>query len=107
MPLGEHPAWSSSQRSRPRLADPYARPPLSQLLDALEPLFPARDDEDQLSKGGIILDHHGCDLFPERWVDLVVVMTCDHTVLWERLEQRFVPGPPLPAAVSLLTLTSP
>lgn len=61
-----------------------------QLLDALEPLFPARDDEDQLSKGGVILDHHGCDLFPERWADLVVVMTCDHEILWERLEQRCV-----------------
>lgn len=61
-----------------------------QLLDALEPLFPARDDDDQLSKGGVILDHHTCDLFPERWVDLVVVMTCDHETLWERLEQRCV-----------------
>lgn len=51
----------------------------SQLLDELEPLA---------SAGGVILDWHTSDIFPERWVDLVVVLRCDHTQLWERLEQR-------------------
>ncbi|KAF7966945.1 hypothetical protein HWV62_36362 [Athelia sp. TMB] len=52
------------------------------LLDELEPLA---------STGGIILDWHTCDLFPERWPDLVVVLRCNHTVLWERLEKRGYP----------------
>ena len=51
----------------------------SQLLDELEPLA---------SEGGIILDWHTCEIFPERWADLVVVLRCDHTKLWERLENR-------------------
>lgn len=51
------------------------------LLDELEPVA---------SAGGIILDWHTCDIFPERWIDLVVVLRCDHTVLWERLEERLV-----------------
>ncbi|KAG2159574.1 P-loop containing nucleoside triphosphate hydrolase protein [Suillus bovinus] len=35
------------------------------LLDELEPLA---------SAGGIILDWHTCEIFPERWADLVVVL---------------------------------
>jgi len=50
-----------------------------QLLDELEPLA---------SAGGIILDWHTCEIFPERWADLVVVLRCNHTQLWERLEKR-------------------
>ncbi|KAL4064957.1 AAA domain-containing protein [Scleroderma yunnanense] len=49
------------------------------LLDELEPLA---------SEGGIILDWHTCDMFPERWIDLVIVLRCNHTRLWERLEKR-------------------
>ncbi|KAI8995518.1 P-loop containing nucleoside triphosphate hydrolase protein [Trametes punicea] len=49
------------------------------LLDELEPLA---------SEGGIILDWHTCDIFPERWADLVVVLRCNHTMLWDRLEKR-------------------
>ncbi|KAI0704931.1 AAA domain-containing protein [Cytidiella melzeri] len=52
------------------------------LLDELEPLA---------SQGGIILDWHTCEIFPERWPDLVVVLRCDHTKLWERLEKRNYP----------------
>ncbi|KAI0778067.1 P-loop containing nucleoside triphosphate hydrolase protein [Trametes elegans] len=52
------------------------------LLDELEPLA---------SEGGIILDWHTCDLFPERWADLVVVLRCNHTKLWDRLEKRGYP----------------
>lgn len=55
-------------------------------------------DEDKLldelelvqAPGGKILDWHTCDLFPERWIDLVVVLRCDHSKLWERLEKRSV-----------------
>ncbi|KAJ6627129.1 P-loop containing nucleoside triphosphate hydrolase protein [Mycena sp. CBHHK59/15] len=52
------------------------------LLDELEPLVAA---------GGVILDWHTCEAFPERWADLVVVLRCDHTQLWERLEKRNYP----------------
>ena len=52
-----------------------------QLLDELEP---------SASAGGVILDWHTCEIFPERWADLVVVLRCDHTRLWNRLEKRCV-----------------
>jgi len=54
----------------------------SQLIDELEPL---------VADGGIILDWHSCEPWPERWIDLVVVLRCDHTKLWERLENRNYP----------------
>jgi len=49
------------------------------LLDELEP---------EVSQGGVILDWHTCEIFPERWADLVIVLRCDHSLLWERLEKR-------------------
>jgi hypothetical protein len=51
------------------------------VVDELEPLVEAG--------GGLILDWHTCDAFPERWVDLVVVLKCHHTQLWDRLEARW------------------
>lgn len=40
-------------------------------------------------KGGFLIDWHACDLFPERWVDLVVVLRCEDTsVLFDRLHGR-------------------
>ena len=39
-------------------------------------------------EGGVVVDYHSCDLFPERWFDLVVVLTCDNAVLYDRLEAR-------------------
>ncbi|KAF8605037.1 hypothetical protein BDV93DRAFT_521920 [Ceratobasidium sp. AG-I] len=47
--------------------------------------------ESMTVEGGLVLDWHTCDAFPERWVDLVVVLRCDHTVLWNRLESRNYP----------------
>lgn len=72
------------------------------LLDHLEPLSGGRapltpeeresgeqeGGEEGEGDGGLILDWHTCDAYPERWVDLVVVLTCDHTKLWTRLEKR-------------------
>ncbi|KAI0123510.1 AAA domain-containing protein [Xylariales sp. AK1849] len=49
------------------------------LLDAME---------DEAQAGGCIIDWHACDLFPERWVDLVVVLRTDSTVLYDRLKER-------------------
>jgi adenylate kinase len=54
---------------------------VSQLLDHLETL-PLN------STGGYILDWHACDLFPERWIDLVIVLRCDSTLLYDRLTAR-------------------
>lgn len=78
-----------------------------QLLDHLEPLTgtkapeptdsedydeseteAAKEGEEGEERGGLILDWHTCDVWPERWVDLVVVLRCDHGILWERLEKR-------------------
>lgn len=50
-----------------------------QLLDALE---------DEVPGGGFILDWHACDLFPESWIDLVVVLRVDSSTLYDRLKAR-------------------
>ena len=44
--------------------------------------------EDIMTGGNNIVDHHGCDFFPERWFDLVVVLRTDNGVLYPRLEKR-------------------
>ncbi|CAL0318444.1 unnamed protein product [Lupinus luteus] len=44
--------------------------------------------EDVMEEGGNIVDHHGCDFFPERWFDCVVVLQTDNTVLYDRLSHR-------------------
>jgi adenylate kinase len=37
-----------------------------------------------------VIDHHDPSLFPERWIDLVVVLRCDNGVLHSRLTERYV-----------------
>ncbi|WFD42302.1 adenylate kinase [Malassezia psittaci] len=76
-----------------------------QLLDYLEPMTggtapdPLEEDpsgcddarevgDDQDTRGGLVLDWHTCDVWPERWADLVIVLRCDHQILWKRLEKR-------------------
>jgi broad-specificity NMP kinase len=49
------------------------------LLDYLEPL---------IQKGGLVIDHHGSDFFPLRYFELVIVLTCDNTILYDRLTGR-------------------
>ncbi|CCK69481.1 nucleoside-triphosphatase KNAG_0C03770 [Huiozyma naganishii CBS 8797] len=49
------------------------------LLDELEPL---------LHSGGNIIDWHVNDVFPERLIDLVAVLRCDSSVLFDRLNKR-------------------
>ncbi|TYI68024.1 hypothetical protein E1A91_D08G060000v1 [Gossypium mustelinum] len=48
--------------------------------------------EDVMEEGGNIIDYHGCDFFPERWFDLVVVLQTDNTVLYDRLSKRGYEG---------------
>ncbi|CAI8586633.1 unnamed protein product [Vicia faba] len=44
--------------------------------------------EDVMEEGGNIVDYHGCDFFPERWFDYVVVLQTDNTILFDRLTKR-------------------
>ena len=44
--------------------------------------------EEGMEAGGVIVDFHGADLFPERWFDLVVVLRTDNSVLYSRLQSR-------------------
>lgn len=41
-----------------------------------------------MSAGGIIVDYHGCDFFPEHWFDAVFVLKTDNTILYDRLQAR-------------------
>jgi len=52
------------------------------LLDAIE---------DEVKPGGYIIDWHACDLFPKSWIDLVVVLRVDSTLLYDRLKARGYP----------------
>jgi adenylate kinase len=49
------------------------------LLDVMEPL---------MEEGGNVVDYHSCDLFPERWFDLVIILTASTEVLYDRLLAR-------------------
>ncbi|KAK6541583.1 factor activating pos9 [Orbilia ellipsospora] len=44
--------------------------------------------EDDVKKGGYIIDWHVCDIFPKSWIDLVVVLRTDNTLLFDRLKTR-------------------
>jgi adenylate kinase len=46
------------------------------------------DLEVRLENGGIVVDFHSSELFPERWFDLVLVLRVDNTVLYDRLLKR-------------------
>uniref|UniRef100_A0A671PGL0 Adenylate kinase isoenzyme 6 n=1 Tax=Sinocyclocheilus anshuiensis TaxID=1608454 RepID=A0A671PGL0_9TELE len=48
--------------------------------------------EDRMGDGGVIIDYHGCDFFPERWFDIVFVLRTDNTNLYNRLESRGYTG---------------
>ena len=49
------------------------------VCDELEPM---------MQNGGIILEFHSCDFFPERWFSLVVLLRCNNTELFDRLSAR-------------------
>ena len=44
--------------------------------------------EERMDEGGVILEAHSCDFFPERWFDLVVVLRTNNTILYDRLAAR-------------------
>jgi adenylate kinase len=49
------------------------------VCDLLEPV---------IEEGGCIVDFHSCELFPERWFDLVLVLRANTQVLFDRLTER-------------------
>jgi adenylate kinase len=53
------------------------------LLDILEIEF----DTEHIN-GGIVADYHACELFPERWFDLILVLRADTEILYDRLTSR-------------------
>lgn len=60
------------------------------LLDHLEgELEKAKEiSADDNGHNGVVIDYHSCDLFPERWFDLVLVLRADTDVLYDRLLKR-------------------
>jgi adenylate kinase len=46
------------------------------------------DEQLSTDAGGVVVDYHGCDFFPERWFDVVVVLRADNSVLFDRLQAR-------------------
>lgn len=36
----------------------------------------------------MLIDWHACDLFPESWIDLVLVVRCSTELLYDRLVER-------------------
>ncbi|KAK1267025.1 hypothetical protein QJS04_geneDACA000305 [Acorus gramineus] len=48
--------------------------------------------EDMMYEGGNIVDYHGCDFFPERWFDRVVVLQTNNSILHDRLTSRGYSG---------------
>jgi len=44
--------------------------------------------EGPIAEGGVVIDHHTCGFFPERFFQLVVVLRCDNSVLYDRLTAR-------------------
>ncbi|KAL4592201.1 hypothetical protein LXL04_005188 [Taraxacum kok-saghyz] len=48
--------------------------------------------EEIMEGGGNIVDHHGCDFFPERWFDRVVVLQTENSILFDRLSKRGYTG---------------
>ncbi|GMH47458.1 hypothetical protein TrLO_g2707 [Triparma laevis f. longispina] len=49
------------------------------LIDEMEPM---------VADGGCVVDFHSCEMFPERWFDLVLVLRASTEVLFDRLTER-------------------
>ena len=41
-----------------------------------------------MARGGVVVDHHASDFFPERFFDIVFVLRTDTTLLYDRLKTR-------------------
>lgn len=56
----------------------------NRLLDHMEALLKEADEEGC----GVVCDYHSCEMFPERWFDLVLVLRCNTQALFDRLTSR-------------------
>ena len=54
------------------------------LLDLMENMFQECADDNM----GIVADYHACELFPERWFDLILVLRAKTDILYDRLTER-------------------
>lgn len=54
------------------------------LLDLMEPMVDEAGEEGV----GCVVDFHMCEIFPERWFDLVLVLRTGTEVLFDRLTSR-------------------
>mmetsp|Transcript_8685 Transcript_8685/g.15734 ORF Transcript_8685/g.15734 Transcript_8685/m.15734 type:complete len:185 (-) Transcript_8685:145-699(-) len=54
------------------------------LLDLMETMLQECAEENV----GIVADYHSCELFPERWFDLILVLRAKTDVLFDRLSVR-------------------
>lgn len=43
---------------------------------------------DYVPQGAYVIDFHTASLFPEDWIDIVVLLRCNNTVLYDRLKER-------------------
>ena len=59
------------------------------LLDTMETMFEEAEEDDEGE--GIVVDFHMCEIFPERWFDLVLVLRAKTEVLFDRLTKRGYP----------------
>ena len=54
------------------------------LIDAMEPMI-----QDAAEEGiGCVVDYHICEIFPERWFDLILVLRAQTDILFDRLTKR-------------------
>ena len=54
------------------------------LLDLMEAMI----QKCAVDNVGIVADYHSCELFPERWFDLILVLRTNTDVLFDRLTER-------------------
>lgn len=54
------------------------------LLDAMEVMI----GDAAKARKGVVVDFHVCEIFPERWFDLVLVLRTSTEVLYDRLTSR-------------------
>ena len=69
--IGAHEAWDDERACHVLDED--------KVLDAMEP---------KLGAGGCVVEYHACELFPERWFDLVLVLRAGTEILYDRLAAR-------------------
>ncbi|KAL8996768.1 MAG: hypothetical protein Q9169_003791 [Polycauliona sp. 2 TL-2023] len=84
---GCHDGWDDALNSWVVDEDKVRRPEEEEesnppILDAIE---------DEVKQGGYLIDWHACDLFPQSWIDLVIVLRSDSTPLYDRLKTRNYP----------------